>query len=64
MSTKKAKPAGQYFCNTKEDAQDLLAKQNIIDLPGVSLPSKAAGIVCEPVFNFCICRWDTLSKIS
>jgi hypothetical protein len=36
MSTKKAKPAGQYFCNTKEEIDFMLSEANVIDLPGVS----------------------------
>jgi hypothetical protein len=39
MSTRKAKPAGQYFCKTKQDVEDLLANQSVIDLPGVSFLS-------------------------
>jgi hypothetical protein len=36
MSTKKAKPAGQYFCNTKEDIDSMLSYTSVMDLPGVT----------------------------
>jgi DNA repair protein REV1 len=35
LSTKKAKPAGQYYCKTKQDIESLLASTSVIDLPGV-----------------------------
>jgi DNA repair protein REV1 len=35
MSTKKAKPAGQYICKSTQDIKDLLDTQNVTDLPGV-----------------------------
>lgn len=39
LSTKRAKPAGQYFCHTEQDVEDLLANTSVIDLPGVKYPS-------------------------
>ncbi|KAI8968052.1 hypothetical protein BDF20DRAFT_917275 [Mycotypha africana] len=35
MSTRKAKPAGQYMCKTDEDIEHLLDNQQVGDLPGV-----------------------------
>lgn len=35
MSTKKAKPAGQYYCKTQDDIDDLLSGQSVTQLPGV-----------------------------
>ena len=43
MSTKKAKPAGQYICKSIQDIEDLLDSQDVTDLPGVSF------------FFFCVC---------
>jgi len=36
MSTKKAKPAGQFICKSIRDVEELLNGQNVTDLPGVS----------------------------
>ncbi|EPB91895.1 hypothetical protein HMPREF1544_01189 [Mucor circinelloides 1006PhL] len=35
MSTKKAKPAGQFICKSIRDVEELLNGQNVTDLPGV-----------------------------
>jgi len=36
MSTKKAKPAGQFICKSIRDVEELLNNQEVTDLPGVS----------------------------
>jgi DNA repair protein REV1 len=35
MSTRKAKPAGQYHCKTQDDIDSLLGSQSVTQLPGV-----------------------------
>lgn len=40
LSTKKAKPAGQYYCK-ESDVESLLSETNVTDLPGVSKPPSA-----------------------
>lgn len=36
MSTRKAKPAGQYYCKTQDDIDSLLDGQSVNHLPGVT----------------------------
>lgn len=35
MSTTKAKPAGQYYCKTQQDIDNMLADTEVMELPGV-----------------------------
>lgn len=50
MSTKKAKPAGQYICKSIQDIEDLLDSQDVTDLPGVSF------FLCVPICHINVCN--------
>lgn len=49
LSTKKAKPAGQYICKSTQDIEDLLDSQDVTDLPGVSF-------LCVPICHVNVCN--------
>ncbi|OAD04595.1 hypothetical protein MUCCIDRAFT_140145 [Mucor lusitanicus CBS 277.49] len=46
MSTKKAKPAGQFICRSIRDVEELLNSQKVTDLPGVgyAIDDKLKGL--------------------
>ncbi|KAG1450364.1 hypothetical protein G6F56_008372 [Rhizopus delemar] len=51
MSTKKAKPANSFYCKSKEDIEELLSSQRVIDLPGVgyAIEEKLANMNVETI---------------
>ncbi|CAO3658056.1 unnamed protein product [Rhizopus stolonifer] len=53
MSTKKAKPANNFYCKSKEDIEELLSSQRVIDLPGVgyAIEEKLANMNVETILD-------------